>query len=143
VVNSDGDGLGGLIVDRYGETLAVSVHSLGLWRRLDSIIARLHSILGAKRAVLKGDEKAAAFEQIDLSEPRQSLTRVGKQSITEHCIRHEIDFGSAHKTGFFCDQRENRRKLGQLITANDSVLDLRAREEAADEARKRHRSEEV
>lgn len=44
--------------------------------------------------------------------------------IKEHGISYQIDFSTSHKGGFFCDQRDNRRRLGQLVQQGHEVLDL-------------------
>jgi len=48
---------------------------------------------------------------------------VGKILIEEHSIKYEVNFKTGHKTGFFCDQRENRFKISKLVQ-NSRVLDL-------------------
>ena len=49
VVHSDGDGLGGLIVDKFGDVLSVQVHSLGIWQRLKPMLSRFTKIFSAAR----------------------------------------------------------------------------------------------
>jgi len=121
VIHSDGDGLSGLIVDRFADVLSVQVHSLGIWQRLPKLLAHLHERLGTKRAVLEVDPEAARNEGIRPSELKSDDVRAVK--IREHGVRYEVDFGSGHKTGFFCDQRDNRRKLAGWAKGR-RVLDL-------------------
>jgi 23S rRNA (cytosine1962-C5)-methyltransferase len=118
VVNSDGDGLSGLIVDRFGDTLSVEVHSLGVYQRLSAWLKLLHDRLGTKREVVQVDERAGRAEEI----PPQPLA--GKSvRIREHGVRYEVNFAGGHKTGFFCDQRDNRLKFARLARGC-RVLDL-------------------
>ena len=121
VVNSDGDGLGGLIVDRFGDTLSIQVHSLGIARRVLDWVPRLHERLGTRRAVFEVDPAIARQEGI--SPKMLTSDEVRTVKIQEHGVRHEVDFATGHKTGFFCDQRDNRRRLADL-TAGKRVLDL-------------------
>ncbi len=121
VVHSDGDGLSGLVVDRYGDTLSVSVHSLGVFQRLPDWIRHLHARLGTRRVVLELDERVTRMEGIPRGRFPGDAVRSVK--IQEHGIRYEVDFSEGHKTGFFCDQRENRRRL-TAFTAGARVLDL-------------------
>jgi 23S rRNA (cytosine1962-C5)-methyltransferase len=121
VVHSDGDGLGGLIVDRFGDVLSIQVHSLGIFQRLPKFVAHLHARLGTTRAVVEVDPNIARFEGIPLRDVKSDPVRTIK--IREHGVRYEVDFTSGHKTGFFCDQRENRRRLAGL-TKDKRVLDL-------------------
>ncbi len=121
VINSDADGLSGLIVDRFGDVLSVQVHCLGMWRRLPELLAPLHARLGTVRTVIEVDPGVAGNERIHVQEHRSDPVRSVK--IREHGIRYEVDFEAGHKTGFFCDQRENRRRLAKW-TKDKRVLDL-------------------
>lgn len=118
VVHSDGDGCSGLVVDRFGDTLSVEVHSLGIFQRLGKILPQLHARLGTKRQVISVDDFVARVEGICFA--RANDVRTVK--IREHGVRYEVNFQSGHKTGFFCDQRENRRRLADFVK-NRRVLD--------------------
>jgi len=121
VVNSDGDGLSGLIVDRFGDVLSVQVHSLGIWQRLGGFLKHLHERLGTRRTRIEVDPLIARQEGIRINQhPSDALREV---KFREHGIRYEVDFATGHKTGFFCDQRENRRRLARW-TKDARVLDL-------------------
>ena len=113
VIHSDGDGLSGLIVDRYGDSLVIDVHSLGIFQRLESWIPMLHERLGTKQHVVRVDEKIARMEGINTRLIPETKLRPLK--IREHGVRYEVNFDEGHKTGFFCDQRENRLRLSKLV----------------------------
>lgn len=122
VVHSDGDGLSGLIVDRYADVLSVEVHSLGVWQRLPHWLPHLHARLGTRHAVVEVSEFAARIEGIPARpDERPAVARV---KIREHGVRYEVDFAGGHKTGFFCDQRDNRRRLAGWVGPGTRVLDL-------------------
>jgi 23S rRNA (cytosine1962-C5)-methyltransferase len=124
LINSDGDGLSGLTIDRYGDTLLCELYSLGIAQRLPAWLPLLHELAGTKFARVQVDHdlgslegiKPSAFNQTNVGAPRT----VG---IREHGVRYEVDFAGGHKTGFFCDQRDNRRALAQF-TRDARVLDL-------------------
>ena len=118
VVSSDGDGLSGLVVDRFGDTLSVEVHSLGIFQRLGRLLPIIHQRLGTKRQVISVDDFIARVEGIHFA----GANDVRSVKIREHGVRYEVDFASGHKTGFFCDQRENRRKLAAFVKGK-RVLD--------------------
>jgi 23S rRNA (cytosine1962-C5)-methyltransferase len=121
VVHSDGDGLSGLVVDRYADVLSVEIHSLGMFQRLPSWLAHLHARLGTRQAVIAVDPGIARTEGIA---PRKvPSAEVRTVRIREHGVRYEVNFAEGHKTGFFCDQRENRRRLSAW-TGGRRVLDL-------------------
>jgi 23S rRNA (cytosine1962-C5)-methyltransferase len=121
VVHSDGDGLSGLVVDRYADVLSVEVHSLGVFQRLPGWLGRLHDRLGTVRAVIEVDERVARLEGISVRRVKSDPVRAVK--VREHGVRYEVDFASGHKTGFFCDQRENRKRLAGWVRGR-RVLDL-------------------
>lgn len=121
VIHSDGDGLSGLVVDKFGDVLSVEIHSLGIFQRLTSWLPRLHERLGTKRMVLEVDHRIARMEGIYPKTVPSDAVRTVR--IREHDIRYEVNFEQGHKTGFFCDQRENRR-LFTKWTQGKSVLDL-------------------
>ena len=121
VVHSDGDGLSGLVVDRFADVLSVGVHSYGVFQRLAGWLERLHDRLGTARAVVEVEETVARREGIPLRAVKSDSVRSVK--IREHGVRYEVGFAEGHKTGFFCDQRENRRRLIQW-TEGRRVLDV-------------------
>lgn len=120
VVNSDGDSLSGLVVDKFADVLSVEAHSLGVHQRLGGWLKRLHARLGTKREVIEVDDRAASFERI---RHQAAASPVRTVRIQENGIKFEVDFATGHKTGFFCDQRDNRRRLRPLAK-DRRVLDL-------------------
>lgn len=123
VVHSDADGLSGLVVDRYDDTLSVEVTSLGAWRRLRRWLPLLHEELGTTRQVIHTDPDIALIESMRRADvPEADEPAPASVKIREHGIRYLVNFAEGHKTGFFCDQRENRLRLGRL--ARGRVLDL-------------------
>lgn len=124
LINSDGDGLSGLIIDRYGDTLLCEVTSLGMAQRLPGWLPLLHELAGTKFARVQVDHDLGSLEGIKVSLFNETNAAApAKVKIREHGIRFEIDFAEGHKTGFFCDQRENRKAFARF-TAGQRVLDL-------------------
>lgn len=121
VVHSDGDGLSGLVIDRFDDVLSVEVNNLGLLRRVGRWLPRVHTALGTRRVVGELDARLAKMEGMDPRSLKSDEVRTVR--IQEHGIRYEVDFTTGHKTGFFCDQRENRLRLSRL-TAGKRVADL-------------------
>jgi 23S rRNA (cytosine1962-C5)-methyltransferase len=119
VVHSEGDGLSGLVVDRYGELLVVEYFSAGMFRHREWIYEALRAQFPGCRFHAFADEHVQKQESFDFrgSEPAQPAI------ITEHGVRFRADPAGAHKTGFFADQRDNRQWLSQHV-AGKRVLDL-------------------
>lgn len=124
VVFSDGDGLSGLTVDRYADTLSIEVTTLGVWKRLSRWLVRMHELLGTTNHVIQVDPEIAQIEGMRMTDvPEIDTPAPATVRIQEHGIRYQVNFPDGHKTGFFCDQRDNRLRFGQLV-AGKRVLDL-------------------
>ncbi len=119
VVHSEGDGLSGLVVDRYGDLLVVEYFSAGMFRHREWIYAALRELFPGCRFHAFADDHVQKQESFDFrgSEP------AAPSIITEYGVKFRADPAGAHKTGFFADQRENREWLSRLC-AGKRVLDL-------------------
>jgi 23S rRNA (cytosine1962-C5)-methyltransferase len=107
-VYSEGDGLPGLIVDRYGDTLVVQLLTAGMDRMQDDIIAALRAVYAPGAVVLRNDGASRALEGLG-QEVRVAVGEVaGPVTFEESGIRFRADVLGGQKTGFFFDQRENR-----------------------------------
>lgn len=122
VVNAEGDGLPGLIVDKYADFLVVQMSTLGMAQRRDEIVASLQSLL-APRGVYERSLGAALQEEglqpsvrlLAGEEPPEKIV------IEENGLRFNVNVREGQKTGFFLDQRENRRWVAQYARGR-SVL---------------------
>ncbi len=122
VVHSEGDGLSGLIVDRYDDVLSVEVFSLGIYQRIGPILALCAERLGTAHFRVGVNERVAQQEDFS-GRPLASPRLPPRVTVHEHGIRYRIHFDEGHKTGFFCDQRESRRDVAKFC-AGRSMLDL-------------------
>jgi len=124
VVHSEGDGLSGLVVDRYGDLLVVEFFSAGMVRHREWIYDALRAQFPGCRFHAFADEHVQKQESFDFKPFNSSGSEPTSASIiTEHGIRFRADPAGAHKTGFFADQRDNRQWLSQLVEGK-RVLDL-------------------
>ena len=119
VVHSEGDGLSGLVVDRYADLLVVEFFSAGMFRHREWIYDALRAQFPGCRFHAFADEHVQKQESFDFRGSEPAAPAI----ITEHGIRFRADPAGAHKTGFFADQRENREWLSRLC-AGKRVLDL-------------------
>jgi len=122
VVHAEGDGLSGLVVDRFDDVLSVEVFSLGMYQRIGPILSLLSERLGTAHFRVGVDERVALQEDFS-GRPLASEQLPPRITVHEHGIRYRIHFDEGHKTGFFCDQRDNRRDLARFC-AGRAVLDL-------------------
>ena len=118
VVHAEGDGLSGLVVDRYARTAVVGLFSLGWFRRSEELARVLREVLDVDTVVLRADEKTERQEGFQAPAP----PRVRPVRIRERDVAFEVDPAGGHKTGFFLDQRENRARLSALARGR-SVFD--------------------
>ncbi|MGN6512557.1 MAG: class I SAM-dependent rRNA methyltransferase [Lysobacteraceae bacterium] len=119
VVHSEGDGLSGLVVDRYADLLVVEFFSAGMFRHREWVYEALRAQFPGCRFHSFADEHVQKQESFDFRGSEPAAPAI----ITEHGIRFRADPAGAHKTGFFADQRENREWLSRLC-AGKRVLDL-------------------
>ncbi len=122
LIHGESDGLPGVIADRYGETVVLQLNSAGAEKWRDAIAAALVQATGCVRVFERSDSDVRGLEGL------QALTGFlhgeepgGPVTIEEHGLRLEVDIAGGHKTGFYLDQRENRRLVREL-SAGRSVL---------------------
>ena len=119
VVHSEGDGLSGLIVDRYADILVIEYFAAGMWRFREAINAALLSHFPGARLYWFAESHVQRQESFDC----RSGDVPEAVDVHEHGLRFQASPGSGHKTGFFADQRDNRRRFAEL-TRGRRVLDL-------------------
>jgi 23S rRNA (cytosine1962-C5)-methyltransferase len=122
LVHAEGDGLSGLIVERYAEWIAIEVFSLGVLQRLDPLRRLLTELTGLERFVVRADDRVEQIEGFHL-DPQLSDAAPPTLEIMESGLRFRVDLRGGHKTGFFADQRDNRRRLAGLAAGAD-LLDV-------------------
>jgi len=121
VVHAEGDELSGLVADRHGDVLVLELHSAGWIERADEVAAILHPLLGTRHQRVRMSARTAHLEGVaPVDRASEGCPRTLK--LKEHGVRWLVDFESGHKTGFFCDQRDNRRRFADF--ARGEVLDV-------------------
>jgi 23S rRNA (cytosine1962-C5)-methyltransferase len=119
LVNSEGDDLSGLVVDRFADTIVLEFFAAGMFRARDAIMAALEKQFPASRIYWFAEEHVQKQESFDCRPPEPPPPTV----ITENGVRFRVAPGSKHKTGFFLDQRDNRRELASFCRGR-RVLDI-------------------
>jgi 23S rRNA (cytosine1962-C5)-methyltransferase len=124
LVFSEADGLSGLIVDRYAGHLVVQLAALGMAVREPSIVAILAELAAPQGITVRTDRKIAAAEGMTPHEGSvwgESLP--GTVDLHEHGLVYRVDLGEGQKTGYYLDQRENRRAAAGYLGGR-RVLDM-------------------
>jgi 23S rRNA (cytosine1962-C5)-methyltransferase len=119
VVHSEGDGLSGLVVDRFGGVVVLEFFSAGMFRHRQTLLEALTPHFPDSTFYWFAEEHVQKQESFDCHPPSAPPPEI----ITEHGLRFRVTPGSKHKTGFFADQRDNRRELAGFC-AGKKVLDL-------------------
>lgn len=122
LVHAEADGLSGLVVDRYGDVLSAEAFSLGMYQRAEAILGQLAPLCGTRHTLVRPSPQFLSQEGYE-PPPLASPELPEQVTVHEYGTRFRVRFAGAHKTGFFCDQRENRRRLAEFC-AGRSVLDL-------------------
>jgi 23S rRNA (cytosine1962-C5)-methyltransferase len=123
LIHAEADGLPGLVVDRFGDVVSAQLNTAGMDALGSEILAALGKVLAPKAVVLRNDSPARKLEGLR-EEIRVALGALdGPVEIRENGARFFADPLAGQKTGWFYDQRENRRFMAS-IAEGSSVLDL-------------------
>jgi 23S rRNA (cytosine1962-C5)-methyltransferase len=109
-------------IDRLGSVISVEAFSLGMYQRAEALAQLCADITKTPHWIVRPGPATRDQEGFD-AEAFSSPDCPPKTAIEEFGTRLEIDFRSGHKTGFFCDQRDNRRRLAEW-TRGGSLLDV-------------------
>lgn len=113
LVHGESDGLPGLVVDRYADTLVAQFQSAGAERFKDAIVEALLRATGLAKLYERSDTSARTLEGL---EPATGWLRGDgptELTIREHDWQLTLDVATGHKTGFYLDQRDSRRKFAE------------------------------
>ncbi|MBK7877498.1 MAG: class I SAM-dependent rRNA methyltransferase [Planctomycetes bacterium] len=119
IAHAEGDDLPGLVVDRLGSVIVCEYHARGFWNLREDVEWAVNELYPGFQVVHKVPNSAANAERFEPEPPRD----VGEATFLEHQVRYRVSPGRGHKTGFFCDQRDNRLLVAQYARGQ-SVLDL-------------------
>ncbi len=124
LIHGEGDGLPGLIVDFYNGVAVTQYYSVGLYNNREIIASLLHEILGKRLESVYDKSESTLPQKADISPENGYLTGTGEPGIVkEYGYRFKVDWINGQKTGFFIDQRENR-KLLQNYSSERRVLNM-------------------
>ncbi len=124
LVNSEGDGLPGLIADRYGDLVTVRLSTAGMDARRALVAEALRAATGAAAGFERPDAAAARREGMAAHQaPLWGEAPAELVAIRERGRRYWVDAGGGQKTGFYLDQRD-ARDLVQRVAQGRRVLDL-------------------
>jgi 23S rRNA (cytosine1962-C5)-methyltransferase len=124
LIFSEADFLPGLIVDRYAEFLSVQILTSGIERIKAVILDELQQLLKPKGIFDRSDASARAHEGMDASSGGILLGAEPPEfvSVKENGISYQVNIAEGQKSGFYCDQRDNRKWVAEY-SKGKKVLD--------------------
>ncbi len=122
LVNAEGDGLPGLIVDRFGDICVMQITTAGMEALLDAVIAALDGVVAPSCIVLRADSHARTLEGLPLYVRTAKGEPQARVEVEENGVTYFADLSGGQKTGWYYDQRDNRAFAASLARGK-SVLD--------------------
>ncbi|MDB6125015.1 MAG: rRNA ((2)-)-methyltransferase [Pedosphaera sp.] len=117
-INGESDGWPGLVMDRYGNTLVVKLYTAVWLPRLEEIVGLINELQPSERLVLRLSRNIQKVAEADFKKVDGQILQGESLNqpviFLESGLRFEADAVRGQKTGFFLDQRENRRKVESL-----------------------------
>jgi 23S rRNA (cytosine1962-C5)-methyltransferase len=123
LIHGEGDLLPGLVVDRYADLLVMQTLAFGMDRRKELLADLLSEQMKPDAIYLRNDSKSRALEGLPLSHGFLRGRSPTRFEIAEGPARFEVDIERGQKTGWFCDQRENRLAVASVAKEAD-VLEV-------------------
>ena len=124
LIHGEGDGLPGLIVDFYNGVAVMQMHSIGFYRIRKEIASILAEVLNNRIIAVYDKSEGTIPHMSGITATNEFLSgSSGPVIVTENGYKFKIDWTTGQKTGFFIDQRENR-KLLENYTKGRSVLNM-------------------
>lgn len=124
LVHGEGDGLPGLIVDVYGETVVIQAHSVGMHREREAIARVVARLLGnSVNSIYYKSDQTLPFKAGCNGDTGYLLGHGANRTAVENGLKFAIDYVHGQKTGFFIDQRDNRSLLERYATGR-KVLNM-------------------
>ena len=124
LIHSEADFLPGLIVDKYGDSLAIQINTAGMEVFRELILSTLKHLLNPSWIVEKSDENSREIEGLESRNGTLFGTPVQNFELSENELTFLVDIEDAQKTGFYLDQRKNRNLCASYIKEGNTVLDL-------------------
>jgi 23S rRNA (cytosine1962-C5)-methyltransferase len=116
LIHSEGDGLPGLVVDRFADILVAQIHTAGMERLLPPLIDALMSETRTRGLLLRNDSQSRRREGLEVEEPAVAAGEVPAQvAVRENGVQFLVDPWQGQKTGFFLDQRDKREAMRKYV----------------------------
>jgi 23S rRNA (cytosine1962-C5)-methyltransferase len=124
LVHAEGDNLPGLIIDYYNGVAVMQMHSVGMYRMRAEIASVVKELLGEKVKAIYDKSEGTIPHMSGIKGVNEFVTgNSGPVIVSEEGYKFSVDWTTGQKTGFFIDQRENRKLLSEYTLGKD-VLNM-------------------
>ena len=118
LIHAEGDHMPGFICDIYNQVAVFQFHSIGMWKLKKSFSKIIQKLLPQIEIIYDKSEKTLPKKHIDQYSIENSYllknSELKNTNVLENGNEFKIDWENGQKTGFFIDQRENRKFLGEM-----------------------------
>jgi 23S rRNA (cytosine1962-C5)-methyltransferase len=119
--HAEGDGVPGLVIDRFGDTVTVQIGTAGMEKQITAITMALDAVLKPKTIVLRADAPSRSLEGLE-SYVKTVKGEGHRIAVEENGARYIADLAEGQKTGWYYDQRDNRAFIAGFAKGK-TVLD--------------------
>lgn len=124
LVNAEGDGMPGLIIDHYNGVLVMQMHSIGFYLTRNLLVEILKDLYKDKLLAIYNKSESTLPFKANISANNEFLFgNKTDQVVSEYGLKFNVSWLEGQKTGFFIDQRENRKLLDKY-SLNKAVLNV-------------------
>lgn len=123
LIHGDADGLPGLVVDRFGDTVVIQTSTSGMDLMIDKIVSVLKALISPKNILLNNEGGFRNLEQLETYSKTLEGHILDPLEVRENCLTFYADPLNGQKTGWFFDQRCTREFVSNLAKGR-SVIDL-------------------
>ena len=120
LVHAESDGLPGVVIDRYAQTLVMQLSSAGAYHWRETLIGQLSQLLPGHAIFERSDADVLALEGLASAVGLRHGT-MSTADFEENGLRFTADPAHGHKTGFYLDQRDNRRLARSLAQGREAL----------------------
>ncbi|MGE3294857.1 MAG: class I SAM-dependent rRNA methyltransferase [Geminicoccaceae bacterium] len=121
LVHAEADGLPGLVVDRFGDALVVQLNTAGMAAMQPAIVAALDAVVRPATIIARNDAPSRQLEGLPLEVMALEGVLPGRLELVENGLTFVADPGGGQKTGWFYDQRDNRRFAAGLAAGQEAL----------------------
>ena len=123
LIHAEADGLGGLVIDRFGDAVTIEANTAGMELLLPEILAALDEVIAPRIVLIKNDSPVRKLEGLELYDKVAKGSLDAPVELIENGVRFLADLTTGQKTGWFYDQRDNRAAVAKLSKGR-TVIDF-------------------